>query len=128
MFYVQLLPYENSVSGSHKLPLQTGMALFQYPVMWSDAASHVTFSAPIRLYPSLQRILHVDPNELSHFPLINPFRGGSRVLHFKTTLKKARAPQYSFHQGVKNEKQTSKNMDINSLVLPSTMTKKLQVL
>ena len=75
------------MSGSHKLPVQTGTVLSQYPVMWPDAASHVTFSAPIRLYPSLQRILHVDPYELSQFPSINPCKGGSRVWHFNTTLK-----------------------------------------
>ena len=76
------------MSGSHRLPLQTGTALSQYPVMWPDLASHVTFSAPIRLYPSLQCMLHVNPYELSQFLSINPFRGGSRVWHFKTTLKK----------------------------------------
>ena len=79
------------MSGSHKLPLQTGTALFQYPVMWLDLASHVTFSVPIRLYPSLQRMLHVDPYELSQFPSINPFVGGRRVWHFKTTFKEKRA-------------------------------------
>ena len=73
------------MSGSHKLPLQTGTALSQYPVMWPDVALHATFSAPIKLYPSVQSMLHVDPYELSQFPSINPFRGGSRVCHFKTT-------------------------------------------
>ena len=76
------------MSRSHKLPVQTGTPLVQYPVMWPDVASHVAFSAPIKLYPSLHRILHVAPYELSHFPSINPFRGGSRVWHFKTTEKK----------------------------------------
>ena len=65
----------------------------QYPEMWPDLASHVTFSAPIRLYPSLQRALHVDPYELSQFPLINPFRGGIRVGHFNTTLKQKQKKQ-----------------------------------
>ena len=77
--------------GSHKLPLQTGTALSQYPVMWPNLASHVTFSAPIRLYPSLQRMVHVDPYELSQFPSIKPFREGPRVWHFKTTIKEKKS-------------------------------------
>ena len=77
------------------LPLQTGTALSQYPVIWPDLASHVIFSAPSRLYPSLQRTLQVDPYELSQFPSINPLKGGVRVWHFKTMLKKKEPQRFN---------------------------------
>ena len=93
---------ENTVENSHivvlkshisncyislRLPLQKGTKLSQYPLIWPVLASHVTFSAPSKLCPSLQLILHVDPYELSQSPTINPFTGGNNVWHLNTVVK-----------------------------------------
>ena len=70
------------------LLLQTGIGLSQYPVMWPGLLRQARTSDPSKLYPSLQRILHVEPYMLSHSPSTKPSSGGNNVWHRNTIEKR----------------------------------------